>query len=90
MGSGCGGPSSLALTLSLAPSVGQPSSLAITLYGKGQLGAPLPVALAPDKHLPGTLVLGPLDAGQPDFRIAIDGLTHKARSSRRPPPGSPS
>ena len=73
-GAGCGGPSSLSLTLTLAPAIPQPSSLAITLNGQGQHGAPMAVALAPSKHLPGTLVMGPLDPKQPDFRIKVDGL----------------
>jgi hypothetical protein len=72
---GCGAPTSLSLSLSLDPGVPAPDTLVVSLYGAGRLSAPAIVPLSSaGKSLPGTLVLGPLDASAPDFRVQVDGL----------------
>ena len=72
---GCSQPTSLLMSLSLGKGVPAPQLLRIRLYGAGELGAPALLALgSAGKQLPGTVVVGPLDPGIPDFRVLVDGL----------------
>ena len=72
---GCGGGTTLLLSVSLAEGRPQPDRLRVTLYGNGLLRAPseLPLASA-GRALPGTVFVGGLDAATPNFRLLLDGL----------------
>lgn len=70
---GCAGETSLLLELDLASGRPQPVSLRVTRYGDGHPPAPSLLSLD-GRTLPGTVVVGPLDAGVPGFRIVVDGL----------------
>jgi hypothetical protein len=68
----CGGPTSLVVGLKLDGRGEAPDTLQLKLFGAGSLGAyTLPVT---HKPFPGTVLISPLDAATPDFRVLVNGL----------------
>src|SRR6185503_21053619 len=73
---GCGSATSLRLEISEGPGVPLPQALRLSLFANGPVsGGPWLEQLgAVHKTLPGAIVIGPLDAALPDFRVQVDGL----------------
>ncbi|HZS37798.1 MAG TPA: thrombospondin type 3 repeat-containing protein [Polyangia bacterium] len=70
---GCGAPTSMLMSIS-ADGAPAPDSLRVTFFGAGKLGAQSVPLTAAHRTLPGTLLVSPLDAGQPNFRWLVEGL----------------
>jgi hypothetical protein len=71
---GCGSPTSIAFNVTLTGGAAQPDSLRVTLFGAGRDGVELVPLASAGKALPGTLVVSPVDAGEPGFRWLLEGL----------------